>query len=169
MTALNNSLINIMISCLTFAGAAHAVDSQTYTINLTATVPSHAFQLLPVDNHWVNETQDMGYDISTSRLQVFEKLFQYKNTAGGIQARLVGNLNADNKPQLSNGVDTIPLLVTFNGVALSNKATTVVTTDAAKAGGRSMLKISQADKSALTVHGLFTGGVAMIFEPDFAE
>lgn len=164
-SVLNKSLAALVV-CTSLGGiAAHADDSQSYTINLTATVPSDAFQVIPVDTGWIDQTQNMGYDIATSKLQIFEKQFQYKNTSGGIQATLTGNLNTDGKPQLSNGSDVIPLAVTFNGVALSNAATTVVTADAAQAGGRTALKISQADDSALTVNGVFTGSVAMIFEP----
>lgn len=163
----HKTLAAALVSCAFLGGAtAHAADSQSYTINLTATVPSDAFQVIPVDTGWINQTQDMGYDIATSKLQVFEKQFQYKNTSGGIQATLTGNLNTDGKPQLSNGTDVIPLEVTFNNVSLSNTATTVVTDSAAQAGGRTALKISQASDAALTVNGSFTGSVAMIFEPE---
>ncbi|WP_437125117.1 CS1 type fimbrial major subunit [Erwinia papayae] len=163
---MKKSLAVAILSCVGLgATVAHAAESQSYTINLTATVPSDSFQVIPVDAGWISQTQDMGYDIATSKLQVFEKQFQYKNTAGAIQATLTGNLNTNGKPQLSNGTDVIPLAVSFNNVALSNAATTVVSAEAAKAGGRTALKISQADDKALDVNGVFTGSVAMIFEP----
>lgn len=166
---LNRSLAIAILSCAAFGTSmAQAADPQSYTINLTATIPSDSFQVIPVDTGWIDQTQDMGYDIASSKLQIFEKQFQYKNTAGAIQATLTGNLNSDGKPQLSNGTDTIPLAVTFNNVALSKTATTVVQADAAKAGGRTPLKISQADDKALDVNGSFTGSVAMIFEPVLA-
>lgn len=159
------TLAAALLACTAFAGvAAHAADSQSYTISLSASVPSDSFQVIPVDTGWIDQTQEMGYDISTSKLQVFEKQFQYKNTSGGIQATLTGNLNSG-VPQLSNGTDAIPLAVAFNGVALSDTATTVVASDAAKAGGRTALRISQADDNALDVSGSFTGSVSMIFEP----
>lgn len=165
-SVLNKSLVAALFSCTAFGGvAAHAADAQSYTINLTASVPSDVFQVIPVESGWINQTQDMGYDIATSKLQVFEKQFQYKNTAGAIQATLSGNLNSDGKPQLSNGTDVIPLAVTFNNVALTKTAATVVSTEAAATGGRTALKISQADDAALKVNGSFTGSVAMIFEP----
>jgi hypothetical protein len=165
-SVVNKSLATALFSCAVFGGvAAHAADSQSYTINLTATVPSDSFHVIPVDAGWIDQTQDMGYDIATSKLKVFEKAFQYKNTAGGIQATLTGNLSTDGKPQLSNGTDIIPLAVSFNNIALSKTATTVVQSDAAKAGGRTALRISQADDEALDVNGSFTGSVAMIFEP----
>lgn len=169
-SVLNKSLAAALFSCAVFGGvAAHAADSQSYTINLTATVPSTSFHVIPVDAGWINQTQDMGYDIATSKLKVFERQFQYKNTAGGIQATLTGNLSTDGKPQLSNGTDIIPLAVSFNNKAVSKTATTVVDSAAAKAGGRTTLKISQASDAALTVNGSFTGSVSMIFEPVVAS
>lgn len=165
-SVLNKCLTTTLFSCAVLVGAAaHAADSQSYTINLTATVPADSFHVIPVDTGWIDQTNDMGYDIATSKLNVFNKQFQYKNTSGGIQATLTGNLNTDGNPQLSNGSDVIPLKVSFNNVVLSNTATTVVETAAAQAGGRTELQISQADENPLDVSGSFTGSVSMIFEP----
>ncbi|HBH7065075.1 TPA: adhesin [Enterobacter cloacae] len=163
--AIKTTIAAAVISCAAFTGAVHAADSQSYTINLSATVPSDSFQVIPVDSGWIDQTQDMGFDIATSKLQVFEKQFQYKNTSGAIQATLTGNLNSDGKPQLSNGVEVIPLAVSFNNTPLSKTATEVVSESAAKAGGRTSLKITQDVDAALAVSGMFTGSVAMIFEP----
>ncbi|MFC0141468.1 CS1 type fimbrial major subunit [Erwinia mallotivora] len=166
ISIVKKSLAVAILSCVALGGTiANAAVSQSYTIDLTATVPADDFQVIPVDAGWISQTQDMGYDIATSKLQVFEKQFQYKNTAGSIQATLTGNLNTNGEPQLSNGTDVIPLAVSFNNVAMSNAATTVVSADSAKTGGRTALKISQAEDKALTVNGAFTGSVAMIFEP----
>lgn len=165
-SALNKPLIAALAVCAALNGAAaHAAGEQKFTIDLEATIPSDAFQIVPVTAGWISQTQDMGYDIATKKLQVFEKQFQFKNTSGGIRAALTGNLNTSGQPQLSNGTDVIPLAVKFNGVALSKTATTVVTAGAAKTGGRTTLKISQADDKSLTVNGSFTGSVSMTFEP----
>jgi len=165
-TSLKKNLLAALVSCILFGSSlACAADTQSYTINLSATVPAENFQVIPVESGWINQTQEMGYDIATNKLQIFEKQFQYKNTSGAIQATLTGNLNSDGKPQLSNGTDIIPLAVSFNNVILSKTAATVVSADAAKVGGRTALKISQDTDSALKVHGSFTGSVAMIFEP----
>lgn len=165
---LNKSLVALFFSCAASAGSvayAAADDFQSYTINLTASVPADSFQVIPVESGWISQTQDMGYDIASSKLQAFEKQFQYKNTAGAIQATLTDNLNSDGKPQLSNGSDVIPLDVTFNNIVLSKTAATVVSANAAKAGGRTALKISQSNDTALTVNGSFSGSVSMLFEP----
>lgn len=159
------SLSVVFISCAALGSiGAHAADEQRYAIDLTATIPTEAFQVIPVESGWVNQTQEMVYDLGTSKLQDFSKQFQYKNTSGGIQATLT-NTDSTGKAILSNGTDTIPLAVTFNGVALNNTAATVVNAADAKTGGRTNLRITQQDDKPLTVTGSFTGQVAMVFEP----
>ncbi|MEQ5752577.1 CS1 type fimbrial major subunit [Providencia rettgeri] len=159
------SLSVVFISCAALGSiGAHAADEQRYAIDLTATIPTEAFQVIPVESGWVNQTQEMVYDLGTKKLQDFSKQFQYKNTSGGIQATLT-NTDSTGTAILSNGTDTIPLTVTFNGVALTNTAKTVVDVADAKVGGRTNLRITQKTDSPLTVTGSFTGQVAMLFEP----
>lgn len=142
---------------------AFAANQQSYAIDLKAEIPSDAFHVVPVDSGWINQTQTMEYDLATAKLQAFEKQFQYKNTSGGIQATLT-NTDSGGNAILSNGSDVIPLKVEFNGVTLSDTSETVVDDMAAQAGGRTMLRISQADNQSLKVNGSFTGQVAVIFE-----
>lgn len=162
---LKKSLMVTLVSGVAlFSIFANAADEQRYTIELSATIPTEAFQVVPVESGWISQTQEMAYDLGTSKLQDFSKQFQYKNTSGAIQATL-NNVDSNGDPILSNGIDTIPLAVSFNGVALSNKATTVVSAEQAKTGGRTNLRIAQKTDKALTVTGSFTGQVAMVFEP----
>lgn len=165
---LNKKLSFVLASCLMLGSfSAAAADEARYTINLSATIPTDAFHVTPVESGWVDKTQEMAYDFGTQKLLSISKQFQYKNTSGAIQASLT-NTASDGSAVLSNGTDTIPLNVSFNGVKLSNTPADVVTADAAKAGGRTNLVISQGDDSALSVTGSFTGQVAMIFEPNLA-
>ncbi|AGN85911.1 MULTISPECIES: CS1 type fimbrial major subunit [Enterobacteriaceae] len=142
---------------------AMAANQQSYNIDVFAHVPSDDFQVEPVESGWINQAQEIEYDITTSKLKAFEKQFQYKNVSGGIQATLM-NTDSNGDAILSNGTDIIPLKVEFNGVELSDTAQTVVDDTTAKAGGRTTLRISQSDSKALTVQGDFTGQVAMMFE-----
>lgn len=67
---LKKTLTAALFSCAVLGGvAAHAADSQSYTTKLTTTVPSDSFQVIPVDAGWIDQTQDMGYDIATSKLK----------------------------------------------------------------------------------------------------
>lgn len=162
---LKKSLSVVLISCATLGSiAAHAAEEQRYSIDLTATIPTESFQVIPVKSGWVNQTQEMVYDLGTKKLQYFTKQFQYKNTSGGIQATLT-NTDSTGTAILSNGTDTIPLAVTFNGITLSNRAATVVDATDAKTGGRANLRITQKTDTPLTVTGDFRGQVAMVFEP----
>lgn len=162
---LKKSLSAVLMSCAALGSiAVHAANEQRYAIDLTATIPTEDFQVIPVDSGWVNQTQEMVYDLGTKKLQNFSKQFQYKNTSGGIQATLT-NTDSTGAAILSNGTDIIPLTVTFNGVALSNTASTVVDAVDANAGGRTNLLITQKTDTPLTVTGSFTGQVAMVFEP----
>ncbi|HHR6443034.1 TPA: CS1 type fimbrial major subunit [Providencia alcalifaciens] len=162
---LKKSLMVTLLSGATFASMfANAADEQSYTIELSATIPAETFQVIPVESGWINQTQEMVYDLGTKKLQAFSKQFQYKNTSGGIQATLT-NTDAKGDPLLSNGSEIIPLAVTFNGVKLSNEAALVVAADQAKAGGRTDLRITQKENKELTKAGSFTGQVSMVFEP----
>ncbi|EDU61837.1 CS1 type fimbrial major subunit [Providencia stuartii] len=142
----------------------HGADNYATLSSYRAAVSTDDFQVIPVEGGWVNQTQEMVYDLGTKKLQDFSKQFQYKNTSGAIQATLT-NTDSTGTAILSNGTDIIPLTVIFNGVSLSNTANTVVDAADAKAGGRANLRITQKTDTPLTVTGSFTGQVAMVFEP----
>lgn len=167
ISSLRNSLAVMMLSSAVLVGMfGHTVVAEErYTINLSANVPSDKFHVLPVDVGWISQPQEMHYNHITGKLNIFEKLFQFRNDSGAIQASLTGNLTAEGKPYLSNGKDIIPLVVSFNNKEISNSSDMVVPDTMAKAGGRTMLKISQAGNEKLAVSGSFTGNVDIIFEP----
>ena len=159
-----NTLAVALLSCAALgASVAHAA-SQNYTINLTATVPAHTFQVDPADSGWITQTQTMEFDATSRTLKPFEKQFNYKSTAGAIQANLTGSLTMGRAMiSGSNGI-VIPLTVKFNNTDLTKTTTTVVTAAAAKTGGTATLHIAPASSGELT-EGTYTGSVAMIFEP----
>ena len=168
MTRFNKFAAAVAISSLFCSSAVLAAADPTfasYDINLKAEIPTENFHVIPVESGWIDQEQEMGYDFGSSSLKAFEKQFQFKNTSGAIQATLTDQLNAG-VPQMSNGTgDIIPLKVMFNNIEVTDKATTVVAADAAKAGGRTALRISQKGSAPLTVTGKFTGIVAITFEP----
>jgi len=161
-----NTLAVALLSCAALgASVVHAAENQSYTINLTATVPAHTFQVDPADSGWITQTQTMEFDATSRTLKPFEKQFQYKSTAGAIQAKLTGKL-AMGRAMISSGSNgiVIPLNVKFNNTDLTNTTTTVVTAAAAKTGGTATLHIAP-DSGAELTEGTYTGSVAMIFEP----
>ncbi|SNY69782.1 CS1 type fimbrial major subunit [Enterobacter sp. CC120223-11] len=150
-------------------GQAYAADTESYDIKLKASIPSDEFHVRPVESGWIDQVQDMEFDIATNRLRPIEKTFQYKNTAGAIQAHLdPSSVGTDNSPLLFNGSQNIPLNVTFNNTAVSTTAKTVVSETDANTGGRTNLKISMKNDTPLkldTYAGEYTGTVSVIFEP----
>lgn len=168
----NKFIKSILASAVVFtamAGQVHAADAESYDIKLKASIPADEFHVRPVDAGWIDQVQTMEFDVGTNRLQPIEKMFQYKNTAGAIQAQLdPASVGTDNSPILFNGNQTIPLSVTFNNTAITTTANTVVSEADANTGGRTNLKVAMKNDTplALNTHaGEYTGTVSVIFEP----
>ena len=155
--------------CTAMTGAVNAADIETYDVKLKASIPSDEFHVRPVDSGWIDQVQDMEFDVATNRLKPVEKMFQYKNTAGAIQAQLdPSTVGTDNSPILFNGTQNIPLSVTFNNTSISTTAKTVVSAADANTGGRANLKIAMKNDAPLTLSsyaGDYTGTVSVVFEP----
>lgn len=165
----SKSFIAAIVACAAFSGAASAADVESYSIQLKASIPSSDFHVRPVEAGWIDQVQTMEYDLATNKLQPVNKLFQYKNTAGAIQASTDSNFtNASGDPILYSGSQTIPLKVMFNNSEVTTTAKDVVTVSDAATGGRASLKIESASTTNLlpaTHAGEYTGTVAIIFEP----
>ncbi|MGU3522804.1 CS1 type fimbrial major subunit [Enterobacteriaceae bacterium C23F] len=163
------SLLASAVVFTAMVGSAHAADAESYDIKLKASIPSDEFHVRPVDSGWIDQIQDMEFDMATKRLKPVEKMFQYKSTGGAIQAHLdPSSVGTDNSPLLFNGTQNIPLSVTFNNTAVTTTAATVVSDADANTGGRSNLKIAMKNDSPLvldTYAGDYTGTVSVIFEP----
>lgn len=155
--------------CAAISGTVNAADVETFDVKLKASIPSDEFHVRPVDSGWIDQVQVMEFDVATSRLKPVDKVFQYKNTAGAIQAKLdPSTVGTDNSPILFNGTQNIPLNVTFNNTAISTTAKTVVSSADANTGGRASLKIAMKNDSPLSLNtyaGEYTGTVSVVFEP----
>ena len=160
------SLTAVSLAALISASAG-AASVEGYEVLLKASVPADNFHVRPVESGWIGVRQEMVYDPGTEKLQPVKKMFQYKNTAGAIKATLL-NTGSDGAPILFNASSTIPLAVTFNNIAVTDKGVQVVTADEAKNGGRTDLNISTVNDTALspaTWAGEYTGSVSINFEP----
>lgn len=166
---LSKSLIAGVVACAAFTGSAIAADVESYSIQLKASIPSSDFHVRPVEAGWIDQVQTMEYDLATNKLRPIDKLFQYKNTGGAIQASLDPNFtDSTGSSILFSGNQTIALKVMFNNQEVTTTATDVVTAADANTGGRTNLKIESAENTALlpSSHaGEYTGTVAIIFEP----
>lgn len=141
------------------AAAFAAIEKHTFEVSVT--VPTLAFYVLPADPGWIHREQRLPWNLVTSTLGSLRKSFDVKNEAGSIEARLEG------KPYLSNGtdVDDIALRVLFNGKLLSElESSEVVSLDEAALGKRVLLEIvPMPPLDGAYKPGDYFGSVNMIF------
>lgn len=147
-------LLVVLIPSATSAWAA--VQRETFEVSVT--IPSASFYVLPVDPELVLREQRLPFDLRTSELRPLRALFDVKNINGSIEARLL------QAAYLFNGRDRIDLRVRFNDVELSGFGAEVVSADAARPGQRVNLEISAVKPSGGYLPGDYFGTVHMVFD-----
>ena len=141
------------------AAAFAAIEKHKFEVSVT--VPSLAFYVLPADPGWIHREQRLPWNLVTSTLGSLRKYFDVRNEAGSIEARLEG------RPYLSNGTDAhdIALRVMFNGRLLSElESSEVVSLSDAALGKRVLLEIVPVPPlDGVYKSGDYFGNVNMIF------
>ena len=141
---------------------AFAVGEARHSINLVASIPTNVFHVLPVDPDVIVKDQRLSYDPVGDQLSSFRTQFDTKNTNGSIEAVL------EQEAFLSNGVlaDKIPLVVTFNGIAIDNTAPVEVVGDAESTPGKRVELVVTPTKPGTGGYkaGEYSGVVAMRFD-----
>lgn len=80
---LKRSLSIIFLSCGALGSmVAHAADEQRYAIDLTATIPTESFQVIPVESGWINQTQEMAFDLGPVNYKISPSNFNIKTPLG---------------------------------------------------------------------------------------
>jgi len=162
--------ITIMIKQCTVAGlllvmalmslSARAAREE-HTFDVTVTVPTRAFYIMPVDSGWIHQEQILPWNPVMSRLGNLRKYFNVKHNTSAIEARL------ELPAYLSNGrsADDIPLRVSFNGVELSHDLSPreVVSAADAQAGSRVLLEIAPQPPAGGYRPGDYYGNVLLLF------
>ncbi|POA26904.1 MULTISPECIES: CS1 type fimbrial major subunit [unclassified Pseudomonas] len=153
---------------LVFSSAAFVLASasafaarEVHQFEVSVSVPSLGFYVIPADSGWIHQEQQLPWNLSASKLGSLRKYFDVKNEAGSINARLEG------RPYLSNGTDAhdINLRVSFNGKLLSEQESSEVVslTDAAL-GKRVLLEVvPMPPTDGVYKPGNYFGSVNMIF------
>lgn len=136
--------------------ARAAVERETFEVSVT--IPTADFYVLPVDPLLVQQEQVMPYNPVSSQLTPLRAQFDVKNVGGGIAARL------DGEPFLYNGTRRIDLRVTFNAVELGLAPTEVVTSSDARPGKRVALEIAAIKPDDDYQPGRYYGTVHMVFD-----
>jgi hypothetical protein len=136
--------------------ARAAVERETFEVSVT--IPTADFYVLPVDPLLVQQEQVMPYNPVSSELTPLRAQFDVKNVGGGIAARL------DGEPFLYNGTRRIDLRVRFNAVELGLAPTEVVTSSDARPGKRVALEIAAIKPDDDYQPGRYYGTVHMVFD-----
>lgn len=137
--------------------AAHAaLERETFEVSVT--IPTADFYVLPVDPQLVQRTQILAYNTVTSQLSSLRALFDVKNVGGSIAGRL------GDEAYLSNGTDRIDLRVTFNGVELTLDQSELVSIADARPGKRVNLEIAAIKPPDDYLPGQYFGTVHMLFD-----
>ncbi|WP_263260647.1 fimbrial protein [Pseudomonas sp. RIT-PI-S] len=160
--ALNLTPVAAALALGVFAGSAIAADTVVeHQVQLIATVPTSTFYVQPADSGWIGLPQRMEWNLVQETLDKFRKPFDIKHTAGSIQARLT-----DTDAYLSNGTNTIPLIVKFNDKVLSSTTPIeIASASEAAAGQRVNLEIAPGAKPAGGfAPGNYSGNVNMTFD-----
>lgn len=149
---------SVMVLSLVSTGAFALRISETFDVSVT--IPSAAFHVIPSDPGWIHQEQRLNWDPITSELSGLRKQFDTKNENGAISARL------SYEPYLNNGRDTddIPLLVTFNDKRLTLNAEEVISEADGRAGKRATLEIVAVKPAGGYRPGDYYGSVHMLFE-----
>ncbi|MBN2991058.1 adhesin [Pseudomonas cedrina subsp. fulgida] len=141
---------------LGLSAAQAAVERETFEVSVT--IPTADFYVLPVDPQLVQTEQVLAYNPVSSQLAPLRAPFEVKNVGGAIGARL------DQPPYLYNGTDRVDLRVTFNQVELGLAQSQVVTSADARPGKRVMLEIAAVKPSDDYKPGRYYGTVHMVFD-----
>lgn len=136
--------------------SAMALDEVPHTIQLSATVPSQDFMVVPVDQAATTAVQTLAYNAGTNTFDQYVTQFTVKATTSAVKAKLAGAAS------LYSGTNPMALMVKFNNVVLGTDALEVVTKDVAGMGKNFPLSIAvtQDDPPA----GTYSGSVSVIFE-----
>lgn len=141
------------------AAAFAAIEKHTFEVSVT--VPTLAFYVLPADPGWIHREQRLPWNVVTSTLGGLRKYFDVRNEAGSIEARLEG------RAYLSNGTNAhdIALQVQFNGQVLNElENLEVVSLSEAATGQRVLLEIvPMPPADGVYKPGNYFGSVNLIF------
>jgi hypothetical protein len=112
------TLLALAMLASTQALAADPIEKQ---VTVSAVIPTTAFYVEPFGGNWMNDVQELGYQPTTDTLLPVRKQLQAKSTVGPIEALLI------NDAAISNGPDSIPLVVSIAGTTLTTTAKPIMT------------------------------------------
>jgi hypothetical protein len=148
----------LIFNILALSGMAAWGEVQRETFELSVSIPTVNFYVLPLDPQLVQREQRLPFNTVTSQLSPLRAFFEVKNVNGAIGARL------GEEAYLSNGRDRIDLRVRFNKVELTLDSVQVVSAAEARPGQRVGLEIAAIKPAGDYLPGEYFGTVHMVFD-----
>ncbi|WP_277759124.1 CS1 type fimbrial major subunit [Pseudomonas sp. A34-9] len=149
----------MVATALTGAGAWAAREEHTFEVSLT--IPSRPFYIIPAEPDWIHRPQRLEWDLPRSTLNGLMRNFDVHHDSSAIEARLAFD------PYLENGRpgEVIDLQVSFNDVVLSSHVTPrqVLSEEEAAKGKRVALKIDPIEPAEGYRPGDYHGTVVLLF------
>lgn len=166
---MTHRVINMIKQCTAAAlmvatgltGALAWAAREEHTFEVSLTIPSRPFYVIPAEPDWIHRPQQLWWDYPKATLGSLEKNFDVRHDSSAIDARLLF------EPYLENGRpnEAIMLRVTFNNVELSSQPVPrqVVSQEEAAAGKRVALKIEPIEPAGGYRSGDYNGNVLLMF------
>lgn len=131
---------------------------EEHRFEVSVTIPTLDFYVLPVDPRFVELEQQMNWNSVSDALEPLRTSFDVRSTSGAVTARL------GHEPVLSNGRDLIALNVIFNNQPLMLTDTVVVPDNEARTGSRVPLRIEAIRPEDGFKSGDYYGSVQIMFD-----
>ncbi|AZZ78078.1 fimbrial assembly protein [Pseudomonas sp. RU47] len=166
---MTHRVINMIKQCTVAAlmvatgltGALAWAAREEHTFEVSLTIPSRPFYVIPAEPDWIHRPQQLFWDYPKATLGSLEKNFDVRHDSSAIDARLLF------EPYLENGRpnEVIMLRVTFNDVVLSSHIVPqqVVSKEEAAGGKRVALKIEPIEPQGGYRSGDYSGNVLLMF------
>ncbi|WP_322844671.1 CS1 type fimbrial major subunit [Pseudomonas sp. B33.4] len=150
-----------LMAATALTGAVALAAREEHTFEVSLTIPSRPFYIIPAEPDWIHRPQQLFWDYPRATLGSLERNFDVRHDSSAIEARLA------NDAYLENGRpgELIELRVTFNGVELSSHVIPrmVLTQEEAAAGKRVALKIEPIEPLGGYRSGDYNGNVVLLF------
>ncbi|MBM1197108.1 CS1 type fimbrial major subunit [Pseudomonas weihenstephanensis] len=151
------SQLSAMLALLAWASQAPAAREE-HTFEVSVSIPTYALFVIPVDPGFLEQEQQMHWNLVNETLQPLRAEFDVASAAGAVTSRL------GYEPVLFNGRDTIALNVTFNQQPLTLQDTVIVRADQAWPGKRVPLRIDALKPEEGFRAGEYYGSVQITFD-----
>lgn len=148
-----------LLAATGLTGAVAWAAREEHTFEVSLTIPSRPFYVIPAEPDWIHRPQRLEWDYPTATMGSVQKNFDVRHESSAIEARL------DAMPYLTNGRpgEEIQLRVSFNGVELQTSAQQVLSREEAATGKRVPLQIDPVKPEGGYKPGDYSGNVLMLF------